>query len=152
MKVYKLHKKQILPISKEEAWDFFSSPKNLREITPDELDFVITSDLPERMYPGMIVTYRVRPLFGIPVSWVTEITQVQEPNYFIDEQRFGPYKLWHHQHHFTETDEGLLCEDIVHYGLPFGIFGRMAHPIIVKGQLEKIFNYRFEFLEKKFGK
>lgn len=152
MKVYKLHKKQILPISKEEAWDFFSSPKNLREITPDELDFVITSDLPERMYPGMIVTYKVRPLFGIPVSWVTEITQVQEPNFFIDEQRFGPYKLWHHQHHFTETDEGLLCEDIVHYGLPFGIFGRMAHPIIVKGQLEKIFNYRFEFLEKKFGK
>ncbi len=147
MKIYKLHKKQILNIPLETAWDFFSNPKNLSRITPKKMGFDIKSELPERMYAGMIIEYTVKPVLGIPLNWVTEITHVDEPNFFIDEQRFGPYKFWHHQHIFKKISDGVEMEDIIHYGLPMGIFGRMAHPIIVKPELEGIFDYRFEFLK-----
>lgn len=152
MKIYTLARTQDLPISIHEAWDFFSNPNNLSKITPDEMAFTVTSDLPEQMYPGLIITYIVKPLLGIPLNWVTEITQIDPPNYFIDEQRFGPYKFWHHTHFFKEIDEGVRMEDRVWYGLPFGFFGNIAQPIIVKKKLSQIFDFRNGILEKRFGK
>ncbi len=141
-KYYKLYRKTELPISIDEAWDFFSSPMNLKKITPPYLGFEVTSDNPDTMYPGMIITYIVKPILGIPLKWMTEITQVRDKEFFIDEQRVGPYKLWHHQHIFTATKSGVIMEDIIHYILPFGILGRIAHPLFVKKQLNDIFNHR----------
>jgi ligand-binding SRPBCC domain-containing protein len=152
-KLYVLERKQILPISLEKAWDFFSSPLNLKEITPSDMQFEVTSEsAKEKMYPGMIVTYKVRPVLSIPVTWVTEITHVQEPFYFVDEQRFGPYAMWHHQHFFKQVPQGVEMRDIVHYKVPFGLLGDAANLIFVRGRLEEIFNYRFEKLENFFGK
>ncbi len=150
MKVYSLKTNQVLPVSLKEAWDFFSNPMNLQEITPDSLSFRVTSELPPKMYQGMVVTYKVKPLPGIPLTWVTEITTVDKNKMFIDEQRFGPYKFWHHQHIFSETDEGVNMQDIVHYALPFGFLGTIAHSVFVKKQLDDIFDYRYRYLEKKF--
>ncbi len=151
MKLYSLHRIQLLPISIERAWEFFSNPKNLPLIRPPSLGFKITSEVPEKMYPGMITTYTVTPLFGIPVSWVTEITQVLEPHLFVDEQRFGPYRFWHHKHLFREIKNGVETQDIVHYALPLGPLGRILNDLIVKHELEKIFNYRRQVLEEMFG-
>jgi len=126
MKSYHINFKQNLPISLAEAWDFFSSPLNLSKITPQDMTFKVTSDLNEntKMYPGMIITYKVSPLFGINLNWMTEITQVMPEKYFIDEQRFGPFKFWHHQHHFKSIPGGVEMTDILTYGLPFGIIGQ----------------------------
>lgn len=152
-KVYELRTQQVLPISLEKAWDFFSDPKNLQEITPRELNLVITNQLfGSKMYPGQMITYRVKPLLGIPMNWCTEITHVAEGKFFVDEQRFGPYALWHHQHHFERVAEGTLMTDIVHYAIPLGILGRMMHPIIVRKKLKEIFDYRFQKVEQLFGK
>jgi len=153
MKSYHLEFTQKLPISLAEAWDFFSSPLNLAKITPKEMAFEVTSDTnrAEKMYPGMIITYKVSPLMGIKLNWMTEITQVQPQKYFIDEQRFGPYKFWHHQHHFEEIPGGVLMQDLLTYGMPFGIFGQMANGIFVANKLQQIFNYRKEMVEKMFG-
>jgi len=151
MKIYNLKTIQRLPITIEKAWDFFSSPINLSKITPDSMGFTTTSPVPEKMYPGLIITYTVKPLLGIKVNWMTEITHVNKPFYFVDEQRAGPYKIWHHEHHFREIDGGVEMEDIVHYVLPFGIIANMVHPIIVKPQLNKIFSYRSEILMSMFG-
>lgn len=151
MKIYTLHTKQELGITKKKAWEFFSNPENLPLITPPWLNFKITSELSKEMYPGMIITYTVSPLLNIPMTWVTEITQVDEPNYFIDEQRFGPYKFWHHRHTFTEIKGGVLCEDIVHYALPIDPISRIANELMVKNQLKEIFDFRREYLDKEFG-
>lgn len=151
MKIYRLEKKQNVPISLSEAWDFFSSPKNLAEITPDKMGFVIQSGLSDKMYAGQLITYTVRPLLGIPMTWVTEITHVQDHQYFVDEQRFGPYDMWHHQHFFKEIDGGTECIDIVDYKLPMGILGQMMHGILVEKELEGIFNYREQKLIELFG-
>ncbi|HMS68050.1 MAG TPA: SRPBCC family protein [Saprospiraceae bacterium] len=150
MKVYKLEKTQLVKTNMEEAWHFFSSPANLKNITPPYMGFEITSDLGDgKMYPGQIISYKVRPLLGIAMTWVTEITHVVDQVYFVDEQRFGPYKMWHHQHHFTETKEGVLMKDIVHYALPFDPFGRIAAGFVAK-QLEEIFEFRFKTVDKVF--
>jgi len=152
MGFYQLRTTQKIPASKEEVWDFISSPRNLREITPDELDFEITSEhLPEKMYTGMIITYKVRPLFGIRMTWVTEITHVENGEFFIDEQRIGPYSIWHHQHHIKEGEGGVEMTDIVSYKPPFGILGSIANTILIRSQLKKIFKYREEALIKRFG-
>ena len=151
MKIYTLHSEQELGITKKKAWEFFSNPANLPLITPPWLNFKITSELSTEMYPGMIITYTVSPLLNIPMTWVTEITQVEEPNYFIDEQRFGPYKFWHHRHTFTEIPGGVLTEDIVHYALPVDPLSRIAHELFVKNQLKEIFDFRREYLDKEFG-
>ncbi len=147
MKLYKLHSKQFLNVSIDKAWDFFSDPNNLNKITPPKMGFNIKTTLPDKMYAGMLIEYKVKPILNIPLSWVTEITQVDKPNMFIDEQRFGPYKFWHHQHIFRQVEGGIEMEDIVHYGLPLGFLGRMAHPLIVKPQLDGIFKYREKFLK-----
>jgi ligand-binding SRPBCC domain-containing protein len=152
MKIYQLKTSQKLPISIEKAWEFFSNPANLSKITPTWLNFQVTSALPDKMYAGLIITYFVRPMLNIPQTWVTEITHVQEPNYFVDEQRFGPYKMWHHEHIFKQTeDNSILMEDIVSYAVPFGIIGRIVNKLIISKKINEIFNYRREVLEKMFG-
>lgn len=150
-KVYNLKKVQLLPIKIEQAWEFFSSPGNLKKITPPELGFnIISEHHGEKMYEGQLIEYTVKPLLGIPVYWMTEITHVDPLKYFIDEQRFGPYTFWHHQHHFKETNEGVEMTDIVHYKVPFWFIGDIANSLIVKKQLEKIFEYRTEVTDKIF--
>ena len=151
MSTYNLHAKQQLPISLEKAWEFFSSPKNLKEITPDYMGFHIRSEYDGKMYPGQIIEYTVKPVLGIPMYWMTEITQVKELEFFIDEQRVGPYSMWHHQHFFKEIEGGVEMEDIVHYRLPLGPLGSFAHALFVKKQLQGIFDYRKKVLEERFG-
>ena len=150
---FQLKKIQLLNTDIDTIWDFASSPKNLKEITPDYMLFNITSEgLPEKMYPGMIITYEVSPLLNIKMKWVTEITQVVEKKFFIDEQRIGPYSLWHHQHFFEEKDEGVLMTDIVTYKPPFGFLGDIANSLFIEKQLEEIFQYRWDAMDKKFNK
>jgi len=151
MKIYTLHTKQNLPISLEEAWDFLSSPKNLKTITPDYMGFNILSGADKPMFPGQIIQYIVTPVLGIPTKWVTEITHVQNKEYFVDEQRFGPYALWHHKHFLKEIPGGVEMEDIVDYKLPMGILGQLVHPILVKPKLKEIFDYRQKKLIELFG-
>ena len=151
MKVHVLDQEQILPISIGEAWDFFSSPRNLDEITPDDLGFQIRYCPGEMMYEGQIITYRVKIAPGIWVPWVTEIKAVDEGKAFVDEQRAGPYRFWHHRHAFEETDGGVKMTDLVHYALPFGPIGGIAHAIFVRKKLEWIFEFRKKLLAEKFG-
>ena len=150
MKIYKLEAKQILSVTKSECWKFFSDPNNLQAITPPDMDFEIKSDLPAKVYPGQIIIYRIKLFPGIKVSWVTEITQVIDEEFFIDEQRFGPYKFWHHQHRFHETEDGIEMQDTVHYAIPFGTIGQMIHSLIIKRKLNYIFQYRRNILEITF--
>jgi ligand-binding SRPBCC domain-containing protein len=151
-KVYSLKTVQILKVSLDEAWDFFSSPKNLQKITPQKLGFqIISQHHGEKMYAGQIIEYKVKPVMGIPLYWMTEITHVEDKKYFVDEQRFGPYSMWHHQHHFREVSEGVEMTDIVHYKLPLWILGDMAHSLFVKSQLQGIFDHRYEVTERLFN-
>lgn len=153
MKLYSFETLQILPITIQEAWDFLSNPGNLKLITPPGMDFKIMSRQPlEKMYAGQLISYIVRPLGGIPMNWTTEITHVNAPYHFVDEQRFGPYAFWHHQHFLKEVSGGVEMRDIVHYGLPLGILGRWANSFLVKNQLKMIFNYRHKKIEELFGK
>lgn len=153
MKVYNLTRTQILPISVAEAWDFFSTPKNLSKITPEHMGFeILYISGGEKAYAGQIIRYNVSVLPGIKMHWVTEITQVKEGVHFIDEQRFGPYALWHHQHHFKEVPGGVEMTDEVNYAIPFGILGRLAHSLFVGGEVNRIFDHRYHLLEKYFGK
>ena len=152
MKIYTLHKKQNLPISVEKAWEFLSSPKNLKTITPDYMGFHILSGADRPMFPGQIIQYIVTPVLGIKTKWVTEITHVKDQEYFVDEQRFGPYALWHHKHFIKAIEGGVEMEDIIDYKVPFGILGQTVHPILVKPKLEEIFSYRTQKLEELFGK
>jgi ligand-binding SRPBCC domain-containing protein len=152
MGFYQFSKKQKVNASLEEVWDFISSPGNLKEITPDYMGFEITSeDLPKKMYPGMIISYEVKPLLGISTQWVTEITQVEELKFFVDEQRVGPYKIWHHQHHLEPIENGVLMHDIVSYQPPLGILGNLANKLVINSKLEEIFDYRTIAIEKRFG-
>ena len=152
MKIYNLKRTQILPISLQEAWDFFSSPQNLKKITPEHMGFKINyMSGGEKMYPGQLITYKVNVLPGIPVNWVTEITHVQEPHYFVDEQRFGPYALWHHQHHFKETAAGVEMTDEVNYAIPFGFIGKLANSVFVGKEVKAIFDHRYKVLEDYFN-
>lgn len=152
MAIYQIHEQLELPASLEQLWEFISSPVNLKEITPDHMGFDIqTSPLPKKIYPGLMISYKVSPVLGIPMNWLTEITHVKEPCYFVDEQRSGPYSLWHHEHRLVPTDRGVRMSDLVTYRLPAGPLGNIAHRIFVKKQLESIFSYRELALEKKFG-
>jgi ligand-binding SRPBCC domain-containing protein len=152
MAFYQFKREQKVNASLDEIWDFISSPSNLKEITPDYMGFDITSaGLAEKMYEGMIISYQVSPLFGIKTTWVTEITHVRDRNYFVDEQRVGPYSLWHHQHHIEEIEGGVLMKDIVSYEPPFGFLGAIANTLIIENKLNEIFNYRTLALERKFG-
>ena len=151
MKIYTLHKKQNLPITIDEAWAFLSNPGNLKTITPDYMSFDILSGADRAMYPGQIIQYIVTPVLGIKTKWVTEITHVKDKQYFVDEQRFGPYALWHHKHFIREIKGGVEMEDIIDYKLPFGWLGQMVQPILVEPKLDSIFEYRKKKLEGLFG-
>lgn len=154
MKTYLLKTEQTIPITLEKAWDFFSSPLNLAKITPADMKFIVTSDYTAdtKMYAGMIITYKISPLSGIKMNWMTEITHVKDGQYFVDEQRFGPYALWHHQHHFKEIDGGVLMTDILNYAMPFGIIGRLTDAVFVGKKINQIFEFRKNAIEELFGK
>lgn len=151
MKLHRIYETQRMPITIGEAWEFFSSPKNLTLITSPSLHLQITSELPEKMYAGMIITYHITPIMGIRMIWVTEITHVDEPNLFVDQQRIGPYSFWHHQHLFQEIKGGVEMQDIVHYALPWGSLGNLINKLLVRKQLEEIFNFRRQFLGQRFA-
>ena len=151
MKIYTLHKKQLLPITMDEAWEFLSNPANLKTITPDSMSFNIIGGADRSMYAGQIIQYIVTPVLGIKTKWVTEITQVVDKKYFVDEQRFGPYALWHHKHFIRSIDGGIEMEDIIDYKVPFGWLGQLMQPLLIKPKLKEIFNYRKEKLEELFG-
>ncbi len=143
---------QKLPIELEKAWEFLSTPGNLAKITPSHMGFEITSALSGgKMYPGQIITYKVYPFKGVSTNWVTEITHVREGKYFVDEQRSGPYSMWHHEHWLREIKGGVEMRDKVSYKLPFGLLGRFLEKMIVRKQLKKIFSYRHEKLIEFFG-
>lgn len=149
--MYQLKRSQIVKATKAEVWSFICNPKNLREITPDHMQFkVLTEDLPNEMYEGMMVHYQVRPMFNIPILWVTEITKVQAGEYFVDEQRVGPYRLWHHEHFLKDHVDGVEMIDIVSYLPPFGILGRIMNALFIIRQLDAIFKYREKVVNKLF--
>ena len=149
--MYSFKTVQHIPISLNEAWDFFSNPANLKKITPDDLGFKIISKFQgNSMYAGELIEYKVSPIMGIPLYWMTEITQVDYKKHFVDEQRFGPYSMWHHQHHFKEVEGGVEMTDIVHYKLPGWFLGGIANRLIVKKQLKKIFNFRQQKVDLMF--
>ena len=153
MPVYQLYKEQNIPASRSDVWDFISSPENLKKITPPEMGFDITNqELVGKMYPGMIITYRVKPLPSFTTNWVTEITQVKEGEYFVDEQRFGPYSLWHHQHILEEHTKGTLMKDIITYQPPLGFLGALANRLIIRKKLSEILAYREKAVIDIFGK
>lgn len=149
--LYTLKSSQKLPISTEEAWAFFSDPKNLNTITPDSMRFVTLSGDDKNMFSGQIISYKISPFPLTSMNWVTEITHMEHLSFFVDEQRFGPYRFWHHQHFFTKIDGGVLMEDVVHYKVPFGFLGNLFHPIVVRPKLEEIFRYRTQKLIDIFG-
>lgn len=148
--MYQLKRTQFVKTDLKTCWDFFSSPANLNKITPSYMGFDVKVEVPEKMYEGLMIEYTVRPLLGIPMGWITEITHVKENKFFVDEQRKGPYKIWHHEHHFKEVEGGVEMTDIVSYELPFGFLGKLAHPIIVQKKLEEIFAFRFKAVEELF--
>lgn len=153
MAAHSIKRVQKIPISLDKAWEYFSNPANLQSITPENMGFkVISKHHGEKMYAGQIIEYSVKPVMNISIYWMTEITQVKDKEYFIDEQRFGPYTLWHHQHHFKAIEGGVEMTDIVHYKNPFWIFGRIANTLFVKNKLKSIFDFRFKKVEEMFGK
>lgn len=152
-KVYSLKTVQKIPVSLDEAWNYFSNPENLAAITPDNMGFkTISKHHGPVMYPGQVIEYKVSPVLGIPLYWMTEITHVENQKYFVDEQRFGPYSLWHHQHHFRAVEGGVEMTDIVHYKLPVWFLGDIANMLFVNKQLKSIFDFRFKKVEELFGK
>lgn len=151
MKVYKKESVQHINASLEECWAFFSNPNNLQVITPKTMGFEVTDYDDKFIYAGQIIQYKIAPFLGIPLNWMTEITIVKENNYFVDEQRFGPYTLWHHKHFFEATANGTQMTDIVHYALPFGFIGRIMNSLVVKNELKTIFEYRHKKIEELFN-
>ena len=148
--MFQFKTKQIIPTDINTCWDFFSSPSNLKLITPPYMGFYVKTSVPDSMYEGLIIAYTVKPLLGIPVEWVTEITHINKGSFFVDEQRIGPYKLWHHEHHFKEVAEGIEMIDIVSYELPFGKLGKLIEPFLVAPKLKEIFDYRFKKVNELF--
>jgi len=151
MKVYKKETVQHINVTLDECWAFFSSPGNLQKITPKSMGFEITDFDNQSMYAGQIIQYKISPLLGLKLNWVTEITQVKDKAYFIDEQRFGPYSFWHHKHFFEATSNGVKMTDVVHYALPLGFLGRIANALIVKNKLKEIFDYRCQEVNQIFN-
>ena len=149
MPIYTIKRTQIVKMPLRQCWDFFSDPRNLEKLTPPSLGFRVRSELPPKVYPGLMIAYRVSPLLGVPMSWLTEIVQVEEPYYFVDEQRVGPYRLWHHEHHFREISPGEVeVRDLIHYIPPLGPLGSIINALAIRPQLARIFDFRAEALER----
>jgi ligand-binding SRPBCC domain-containing protein len=149
--LYTFRKKQQFPASRQEVWNFIANPKNLATITPPSMGFVTISGDERPMFAGQIIHYTIKPLLSIKVEWVTEITHLSDNSFFVDEQRYGPYKFWHHKHFLKEIPGGVEMEDIIHYKLPMGILGKAMHPFLVKPKLEEIFEFRQKKLKELFG-
>ena len=154
MNIHRLSRAQQLPIDPETAWRYFWTPSNLQQMTPEFLHFHITSEVPPTIYPGLIISYRIAAVAGIPMTWVTEIKHVVGPadtadgvSQFVDEQRLGPFRLWHHLHRFTPTAEGVQMEDIVHYVMPWGWLGELIHRLFIERRLRRIFEFRGDYLD-----
>lgn len=152
MAMYSIQHRQLVKADVATLWSFFSDASNLAAITPAYMNFIITCPVPDSIYAGQIITYKVSPLLGIPLNWMTEITHVEQHQRFVDEQRIGPYRLWHHEHSFESTPEGTIMTDTVHYVLPFGIFGRIAHSLFIKKQLRDIFDYRRQRIDELYNR
>ena len=148
--MHKLKQEQFLPITLDEAWDFFSTPKNLNEVTPDDMVFEIMSELPDTMYEGLLIHYRLKPMLNIPIEWCTEITHIKEKEYFVDEQRKGPYNIWYHEHHFRAVPGGVMMTDLLHYDIGKTVIGWMAGKLFVDNKVKTIFEYRQKALETLF--
>lgn len=149
---HQLIRRQTVCADLKSVWNFVCEPRNLARITPAHMNFQITSVLPERgMYPGMMIAYRVSPLRGLRLTWITEITEVEPLRYFVDEQRIGPYALWHHEHHLEAVEGGVLMTDIVSYKLRGGPVGELLHRMFVRRQLDAIFDFREAAMERMFG-
>lgn len=150
--VYFLRREQLLPVDLLTAWTFFSSPNNLAKITPPEMGFKTLSTFKENqeIHTGMLIDYKVKPLFGISLFWQTEIVDVQKPYSFVDTQLKGPYRLWEHTHTFTEKENGVLMQDVVKYQLPFGPLGALANALLVRKKLESLFAFRKAAIERIF--
>jgi ligand-binding SRPBCC domain-containing protein len=148
--MYQLKSKQFVKTDMATCWDFFSDPKNLSKITPQSMGFIVRTELPDKMYEGLMIEYTVSPMLGIPMNWITEIKTVKNHSFFVDEQRKGPYRIWHHEHHFKEVEGGVEMTDIVSYELPLGFLGRLMHPILVKNKLKEIFDYRRQKVDELF--
>lgn len=152
MAVFQLYREQNIPAPLDVVWDFMTSPLNLKKITPANMNFTVTSpNLPDKIYEGLMIRYKVSPLLNIPLTWVTEITHVKPQHYFVDEQRKGPYAIWHHEHWFEPTDNGVLMKDFVTYSPPLGFLGNMANTLFIRKKLHDIFMFRKESLEREFG-
>jgi ligand-binding SRPBCC domain-containing protein len=152
MKVHTLHRKQRLAMTPEQAWQFFSTPHNLQRITPDFLHFRITSRVPEEIHAGLVITYRIAAVAGIPMTWVTEIKHVERYAQFVDEQRIGPFRFWHHLHRFRQAEGGIEMEDVVHYVMPWGWFGHWVHRCFIGRRLQRIFDFRRDYLDHRFNR
>ena len=149
MKVYTKKWTTFIPRPLPEVWHFFSRPENLNEVTPDEMHFEILTEVKDvPMYQGMIILYKVSPVLNIPMRWCTEITQIKDQEYFVDEQRFGPYAMWHHEHHFKAVEGGTEMRDLLYYAIPFGPFGRLANALLVSKKVDSIFAYREQALDQ----
>jgi ligand-binding SRPBCC domain-containing protein len=147
--IYTLKRTQVVRVRLKQCWDFFSNPHNLEKITPPSLNFRIKTDLPDEIYPGLMLEYNVSPLLGIPISWLTEIVQVDKPHHFVDEQRIGPYRLWHHEHFFREIGpREVEVRDLIHYVPPGGPIGALINAVAIRPQLNRIFDFRAEALER----
>lgn len=152
MKTYQKEWTTNLPITIDEAWSFFSRPENLELITPEYMNFnILSKSNYTEIYEGMIIRYRVSPLMKLPMHWTTEITHCKPGHYFVDEQRKGPFSMWHHEHHFLQKEHSLEMRDILTYALPFGIIGRLANQMVVSKQIDSIFAFREFVLKNKFG-
>ena len=132
-----------------QCWEFFSDPRNLKKITPPSLRFRVKTELPPRIYAGLMIQYTVSPILGLPLDWLSEIVQVDEPYYFADEQRIGPYRLWHHEHRFRElSDRHVEVHDLVYYAPPLGPLGGIINALVIRRQVGKIFDFRARKLEE----
>ncbi len=149
--MYQLKRTQFIQADLQTCWKYFSAPANLHTITPNYIDFRVHTSVPEEMYEGLIIRYTIRPILRIPLTWISEIKTVKGETYFIDEQRKGPYKMWHHEHHFKEVEGGVEMTDIISYIMPLGFIGKLVHWLFVRKQLEGIFDYRIKKVDELFN-
>ncbi|MEY3786597.1 MAG: hypothetical protein RLZ75_804 [Pseudomonadota bacterium] len=151
MKIYQLYRRQHLNLTRQEAWKFFSSPYYLNDITPEFFHVSIISKVPEKIYAGLMLNYQMKAVFGIPMSWLSEISHCDEPKRFVYEQRIGPFKFWSHEVCLTETQNGIALEDIMFYAMPIGWLGQLINTVLIANKLECIFDTRRDYLDSKWG-
>mgnify|MGYP006268394281 FL=1 len=151
MKIHQLYRQQTLNLSVEEAWKFFSSPYFLNEITPDFFHVEIESKVPDEIYAGLLISYRMKAVFGYPMDWLSEVSQCETHRYFIYQQQEGPFKFWSHEVRLTATPTGTQVEDIVFYTMPGWLFGELLHTLIIGKRLQAIFDTRQAYLQQRWA-